>query len=151
MDSGDKASNKAMAIAHKYALLQLLAIPTEDAKDPDAETHHVVARSTPQPAAQAPTKPATMPPTKLGPQAPIGKPPEEGMRDRCAAIVKQLGLDKTTSASILRAHGGTHSESGWTGIDWAGVLAELTNRQRMTDIDATAEAQISRVFDGAPA
>jgi len=36
MDSGDKASNKAMAVAHKYALLQLLAIPTEDEKDPDA-------------------------------------------------------------------------------------------------------------------
>ena len=38
MDSGDKASNKAMAIAHKYALLQLFAIPTEDAIDPDATT-----------------------------------------------------------------------------------------------------------------
>ena len=42
MDSGDKAGNKAMAIAHKYALLQLFCIPTEDAKDPDAETHAVV-------------------------------------------------------------------------------------------------------------
>lgn len=35
-DSGDKASNKSMAIAHKYALLQVFAIPTEDDKDPDA-------------------------------------------------------------------------------------------------------------------
>lgn len=39
MDSGDKASNKAMAIAHKYALLQLFAIPTQEAKDPDGESH----------------------------------------------------------------------------------------------------------------
>lgn len=38
MDSGDKAANKAMAIAHKYALLQVFAIPTEDEKDPDAVT-----------------------------------------------------------------------------------------------------------------
>jgi hypothetical protein len=38
MDSGDKASNKAMAVAHKYALLQLFCIPTEDMVDPDAET-----------------------------------------------------------------------------------------------------------------
>jgi len=39
MDSGDKASNKAMAVAMKYALLQVFCIPTEDAKDPDADTH----------------------------------------------------------------------------------------------------------------
>ena len=36
MDSGDKASNKAMAIAMKYAMFQVFCIPTED--DPDAET-----------------------------------------------------------------------------------------------------------------
>ena len=38
MDSGDKASNKAMAVAHKYALLQMFCIPTEDMIDPDSET-----------------------------------------------------------------------------------------------------------------
>lgn len=35
MDSGDKATNKAMAIAHKYAILQAFCIPTEDMEDPD--------------------------------------------------------------------------------------------------------------------
>ena len=35
-DSGDKACAKAMAIGHKYALLQILSIPTEDMHDPDA-------------------------------------------------------------------------------------------------------------------
>lgn len=35
MDSGDKATNKALSIAHKYALIQLFAIPTEDLEDPD--------------------------------------------------------------------------------------------------------------------
>jgi hypothetical protein len=39
MDSGDKAGNKAMSIAHKYALLQVFCIPTADEKDPDAESH----------------------------------------------------------------------------------------------------------------
>lgn len=38
MDSGDKASNKAMAIAYKYALFQVFCIPTEEMIDPDAET-----------------------------------------------------------------------------------------------------------------
>ena len=39
MDSGDKGTNKAMAIAHKYALLQVFAIPTEGDNDPDNYTH----------------------------------------------------------------------------------------------------------------
>jgi hypothetical protein len=43
MDSGDKSSNKAMAVAHKYALLQAFCIPTEDLVDPDAEVHEVKA------------------------------------------------------------------------------------------------------------
>lgn len=37
MDSGDKGANKAMAVAHKYALLQTLCIPTEDMIDPDSQ------------------------------------------------------------------------------------------------------------------
>ena len=37
MDSGDKAANKAMAIGHKYAMIQIFAIPTVDLIDPDAE------------------------------------------------------------------------------------------------------------------
>jgi len=38
MDSGDKASNKAMSIAHKYALFQVFMIPTEEIIEPDAES-----------------------------------------------------------------------------------------------------------------
>lgn len=38
MDSGDKASNKAMSVAFKYACFQVLCIPTEEMKDPDADT-----------------------------------------------------------------------------------------------------------------
>ena len=38
MDSGDKASNKAMAVAMKYAMFQTFCIPTEEMPDPDAET-----------------------------------------------------------------------------------------------------------------
>ena len=38
MDSGDKASNKAMAVAMKYAFFQVFCIPTDEMQDPDAET-----------------------------------------------------------------------------------------------------------------
>jgi ERF superfamily len=40
MDSGDKATNKAMSIAYKYAAFQAFCIPTEEtAIDPDADVH----------------------------------------------------------------------------------------------------------------
>jgi hypothetical protein len=45
MDSGDKASNKAMSAAYKYALFQLLCIPTE-AVDSEQETHDVAPKRT---------------------------------------------------------------------------------------------------------
>lgn len=38
MDSGDKASNKALSVGLKYALLQVFCIPTEEEKDTDAES-----------------------------------------------------------------------------------------------------------------
>ena len=43
MDSGDKSSNKALAVAHKYALLQAFMIPTNDMTDPDSQAHEVKA------------------------------------------------------------------------------------------------------------
>jgi len=41
MDSGDKAGNKALSVAHKYALLQVLLIPTDDPKDPEVDSPEV--------------------------------------------------------------------------------------------------------------
>jgi hypothetical protein len=43
MDSGDKATNKAMSAAYKYACLQTFCIPTEGDNDADATTHSEVA------------------------------------------------------------------------------------------------------------
>lgn len=41
MDSGDKATNKAMSAAYKYAAFMTFAIPTEGDNDADATTHEV--------------------------------------------------------------------------------------------------------------
>ena len=41
MDYGDKAYNKAAAVAHKYALTQIFCIPYDDMPDPDKQTHAV--------------------------------------------------------------------------------------------------------------
>lgn len=47
MDSGDKATNKAMSAAYKYACMQVFCIPTEGNPDADQETHEVAPREEP--------------------------------------------------------------------------------------------------------
>ena len=49
MDTGDKASNKALSIGLKYAMLQVFCIPTEDDKDPDAVSPQPAAGTMQQP------------------------------------------------------------------------------------------------------
>jgi hypothetical protein len=44
MDSADKATNKAMSAAYKYAAFQTFCIPTEGDNDADAVTHQVAQR-----------------------------------------------------------------------------------------------------------
>jgi len=79
MDSGDKASNKAMSVAHKYALIQVFAIPTEDAKDSDADSHAV------QPRGDATRQPQG----KLTP-TPTGQPKATGKKPDRDAILKRI-------------------------------------------------------------
>jgi hypothetical protein len=59
MDSGDKATNKAMSAAYKYACIQAFSIPTEGDNDADATTHDVVPETPAQP--EKPAKPKATP------------------------------------------------------------------------------------------
>jgi hypothetical protein len=58
MDTGDKGANKAMSAAMKYALFQVLCIPTEEAKDTENEHHELPPQAKPTPTAKPETKPA---------------------------------------------------------------------------------------------
>lgn len=75
MDSGDKATNKAMAIAMKYALFQVFCIPTEEMKDPDQET--------PSESVPAPKR--------------INKTIEDSLRD----MITNLGIENDTVIKAL--------------------------------------------------
>lgn len=46
LDSGDKATNKALSAALKYALIQTFSIPTEDMAEGDLESPEIQTRST---------------------------------------------------------------------------------------------------------
>jgi len=65
MDSGDKATNKAMSAAYKYMAFQTFCIPTEGDNDADATTHEV-----------APAAGAASPPPRQQPQKVVN--PETG-------------------------------------------------------------------------
>jgi hypothetical protein len=70
MDAGDKATAKAMSVAFRTALLQSLALPTDDV-DPDAESYNVgesTARKSGQAAPDAAASPA--PVGESAPRAP---------------------------------------------------------------------------------
>lgn len=82
MDSGDKSANKAMSAAMKYAVMEVFAIPTEDAKDTENETHEVGPRQAPP----LPRHADAPPPKPLSPLQKIGK--EMG----CATVGDLIGL-----------------------------------------------------------
>lgn len=67
MDTADKATNKAMSAAYKYAAFQAFAIPTEG-EDNDAD------RSTPEPAARSSKPPASRPPASRPAEPPKTRP-----------------------------------------------------------------------------
>lgn len=49
MDSADKATNKAMSAAYKYACFQAFSIPTEGDNDADANSHEIKPKQSPAP------------------------------------------------------------------------------------------------------
>lgn len=79
-DSGDKATAKAMSVAFRTALLQTLALPTDEVDDPDHATYERAA-STPAP-------------------APV--PPTEEQTQRLAVLVEELGLDDARFESAVK-------------------------------------------------
>jgi hypothetical protein len=81
MDSGDKATNKAMSAAYKYMAMQLFCIPTEGDNDADSQTHEVAPR------AASYSKPAPESVTRLDPR-PVNT--EVAERDQLIKAIKAI-------------------------------------------------------------
>ncbi len=97
MDSGDKATNKAMSAAYKYMAMQLFCIPTEGDNDADSQTHEVATR------AASYSKPAPKPAKPALPAYPEAL--EQAERDELikrikaiAPAAKALGVNFPTTA-----------------------------------------------------
>jgi len=92
MDSADKATNKAMSAAYKYAAMQAFAIPTEGDNDADATTHDVAPRGQAAPRGKTTQKP----PDSSGPNA--------GSDDAIAYMAEwQTYIDNEDSEQTIRA------------------------------------------------
>jgi hypothetical protein len=93
MDSGDKATNKAMSAAYKYAAFQAFCIPTEGDNDADAKTHEDI-----KPSANVAQTKKPAPPQK----SPVIS---EDQRTVLNDIVADKGWKIPDVTELLKAHG----------------------------------------------
>lgn len=99
MDSGDKATNKAMSAAYKYAAFQAFCIPTEGDNDADAATHEVKPTAEAKPAEPKAAKPKQSP-AMVALQVALKEAlinSKEGRLKFCAAII---GREITSSNDL---------------------------------------------------
>ena len=123
MDSGDKATNKAMSVAMKYAMFQLFMIPTE-AVDPDSECHEVDPKVT------------------MDVPAPMRIPPVSA-RVTTAAAIPQAKAEAAETAQkqpetagqyMMRRIGEMKKEYAGLGFDFPGVRKTLIDGGIVPDV-----------------
>lgn len=108
LDSGDKATNKALSAALKYALIQTFSIPTEDMAEADSDSPEIGARAKAgpeKPAATTPLKSSfTTPTTPL----PATKPVEATVATEAVATAeatKRSSFKPRTNGTARDNHG----------------------------------------------
>ena len=101
MDSGDKASNKAMAVGMKYAMFQTFCIPTEEMRNDDPD------KTTPEPT--TPTKKAPVAPP---PGSPEFKEPEKFVCNHCGKVLTPYKDANGKDISIRQHAAGSEKKFG---------------------------------------
>ena len=122
MDSGDKATNKSMSIAFKYACFQVFCIPTEEMLDPDAETQELSKKTTRQTQKSAQTT----------------KKPEQMNDEEMAANQEKIAKQKIGQAKITVIKG----ELERTGVSEKAILS----RYKVATIEDITEELFIKVM-----
>lgn len=115
MDSGDKATNKAMAIAFKYACFQVFCIPTEEMHDPDNET------------------PPDLEPTPEAQQAAIDKTNSEPIDNTKISVIRNTIMRKGLKMDSILSHYGIKSFEAMSFGMWNNAMQLL---ERYPDADS---------------
>ena len=139
MDSADKATNKAMSAAYKYAAMQAFCIPTSGDNDADATSYEVASRRQAPanqpparrglPARQSPVRqsaPAAQSPVRqvplAGQPAPASQPPATQATAQPQPAGQPLSGAAATTAAAVRAC----QDAGLTGLGIAAMCHELS-------------------------
>lgn len=131
MDSADKATNKAMAVAFKYACFQVLCIPTEELKDPDGSGEPVAPRPDPDEGKKKPSGKG-----KGGGAA--GKEPPEINPEKAAAEKIDTAKLNTIKAELDR-----------TGVEEVTVL-KLFGIKALEDMTTEQFSKVMKKFSATP-
>lgn len=130
MDSGDKASNKAMSVAMKYAMFQVFCIPTEEMQDPDAET--------PPPSTKK-EQDKKLPPSEAK-KEPSKSPPTEEKQDlhfrceKCGNILTPYKDDEGRTVPIRK-----HAEGSREKFGHVYCLNCIQSMQQRSDLDGIVQ------------
>jgi hypothetical protein len=127
MDSGDKASNKAESVAHKYALTQVFAVRTQDEQDPDGQT--------PEPTAARPQQSPSQQFQRHGkPTTATG----HGDWQKKPATQKQVGMLKGLWEELLKAE--------LEPAPWQSFLMESFGKKSAKDLTGGEASQLIENF-----
>lgn len=140
MDNADKATNKATAIGHKYAILQAFCIPTEDLDDGDGTSHEVASRQ------QAKPSPTPRQPDKSG-KSKIVNPKVDAPRLLCGAYIldgeefssKEGAAKPWVAWRFTLSHEGTPYSACTFSKDLATTALKLANDQMSQLVDVEIE------------
>jgi hypothetical protein len=109
LDSGDKATNKALSAALKYALIQTFSIPTEDMAEADSDSPEIGARAKP-----GPEKPTTTAPLKSSITAPTTPLPVTKPAETTAPVEAASTAEATKRSSFKpRTNGAARDNHGF--------------------------------------
>lgn len=131
MDYGDKATNKAMAIAFKYACFQVFCIPTDDLiDDPDKESPELAGGSVSQKTSSAKTS---------NQKKRESKPTEQSAVEQSTTEVEASPHDKIT-ADMLKT---IRAEQERTGV----TDRQIVFRIKATKVEDMSIADFKRMMD----
>ena len=130
MDRSDKATNKAMSAAYKYACFQTFCIPTEGDNDADFTTHEVKEKSQ-KTAKKQQSKPASKPKT----QAKQEEKPTEKSKPSNDTKAKQGSKPKDESKSKETVKGGSPENNGTMSPAQAKAIENLAKRRGINEGD----------------
>ena len=164
MDSADKATNKAMSAAYKYAAMQAFCIPTSGDNDADATSYEVASRRQAPanqpparrglPARQSPVRqsaPAAQSPVRqvppAGQPAPASQPPAtQALAQPQPAGQPLSGAAATTAAAVKACQ-----ESGLTEAGIAAMALEISQGKSAAVAGLSVRSQEKFITDGVPA